>query len=484
MTDEQIAEADEREKHNARAQREAKKAQARTTRGFNRLSNSLRPFVPPQALAVLHDLVYQPLRVKLEELKIQYASTIAECAVGLAFILPVALIAHVLSKISHLLVIIFYVAACCYLDEGRGGFILLITIWTVNTLRKMFCPETRVEPYRGHYYAVSQAKIDSNKWTAFDFYFSMAIVLVGSYLIHTFEMALSFSLLFALVGTLILARQMSGVGANSTLGVVVFVLIYIGILVSLPGLITSIKAAVVHPVMPHQAPPQDNWWSFMLRWESYEHLRFSMDPRCLSDYIRKGVGYIPGIWCMIDDVTGPGIALLAAVDLSSKREITRPIGAAIYNGWWIGLALEIFMYWACGQVHMLGLIITTTVIMVPVWRYVAEPTWGGRGAGAVLTNTRSRFGIIFGNGAQGLRVSVLMVALVTASICHLMKFENNAWVAMSLLAMFTLGNERHMAIWLGILTLNPTLIVRSYMTEKPMTQSLTDNTVDAGQAAG
>lgn len=163
---------------------------------------------------------------------------------------------------------------------------------------------------------------------------------------------------------------------------------------------------------------------------------------------------------------------------SKARDL--PTGmASLYNvARWLPFCIEVFVAINYGQVYKILLMVLTGLGTWLFWTRYGSASWRSRAQGVCLTETRSNYGIVFGDGLTGLRKFVITVCMVVTMFGVVCKGSFNVALMAAFVAVACHNSKRTMVSITGALSQNWTLLFRG-LQARPMTDSLVKGTEEA-----
>lgn len=368
----------------------------------------------------------------------------------------------------------------------------LMTIWFVTKMiKKIFLQKDKETAYEAMMYRPQKA----TDWYAIGrgmgFYVDISIMLGLTYLVHGNGYGQMFHGVWVLANILIISRNIPGVGGNSNLGLITLVFIAAISLMMLPDIYAKVLRITVRTLEPVKMAEESIGVSAPLGGflgglqNPFEPL-FGLASTSFVDALRAGCGNFITGWLIFDDWLGAGYALSTATTIRMKKEDGKLAGSAgLYGGltvfWVLG---DLFLSYRAGAVLRFIITIISLFLSGTAWFSFGSKVWGGRGQGVMLTEARANFGFVFGSGPTGMRIAVLRLCTFVATVCFMTKTNGNLALGAGLMLLATCVSERAMTILLGGLTMQPSLIIQGVTRVKPVTESLSNATVDAYSSLG
>lgn len=479
MTDEEVLQSDREEKlfeKQARIDSEKAEKLARLKRVFK---SRVRFYYDEYSFMFFRDILLEPCEKILgERVHMSLVGLYLGMYVGIAF---------VVGRIWGLFVPLFYLATF-YVDQDESMIgKCLFGIWITTKVIKIAFMKT---PKETHYQAMMYAPKKATDWYAIGkgmgFYVDIGIMIGLTYLVHGNGYGQMFHGVWVMSNILIISRNIPGVGGNSNLGLVTLVFVAAIALMMLPDVYAKLLKITVKTLEPVrmaeqsigvEAPLGDLFSGLM---SAFEPL-FGLSSRSFIDAFRSGCGNFVTGWIMFDDWLGAGYALSTATTIRMKAKDEKLTGTAgLYGGitvfWLLG---DLFLSYRAGAVLRVFITLISVVFSAVAWIGIGAKVWAGRGQGVMLTEARANFGFVFGNGPIGMRKAVLRLSVFMATMCFMMKADGNIAIGAFLMMLITQTSERAMTMLLGVLTMQVSLLIQGATRAKPITESLSEATMDA-----
>lgn len=462
LTPERLRELDKNREEEIKKERESERERRLYMKRFNRFENFMRPLLPNHFNVLIFDLFHG--RVDINYLEFYCAAF--SC---FAFCFTVSL----LSLLWFPLPLFIYTYIMFTYQHGRGIPTALFVYFICNHFFKMFKGTGSQPIYR------RQDRPD--RFAVYEFYFSLIFILVGSVFAYGTEYGEVVKGVWVLVVVLILARHLPGVGANSWMGVAFFLILVVISTLTIPEMyrriITTTRDVMLPFTEPTVAPIEP--FNFAAYIDKNFSLHFGIATNSWLDLTRKFLSYVPVLWCVMDDLMGPGIALSVATDIKAKRELRAAGSSGIYTGWWYLIIVELFALYLTNNMLSFLVIILSSVVSWTFWNHFGKPCWESMGQGVLLTDVRPGFRFVFGDGPHGLRLGILRLCTLSVSMCLMLTHHNNVAVTFLFLTTMALSSERAMGILIGLMSLNFSLLIRSFFNKHPITGEMRSRTADA-----
>lgn len=288
---------------------------------------------------------------------------------------------------------------------------------------------------------------------------------------------------------IIMTKAVPGVGGNSTMGMVVFVM-----LAMITLLVTPPVFAIVVEYMKDKTmvPPAANIGVLGSTRTVLDGVTtpdtllntLQLDPTNYLDVLRSMIGNVVMFWMIIDDWCGPGALLDTVTQIKSRRELNLNTSASIDSGLtWAAVLIQIVLELISRNVLSLALKALSVFIAYFLWERYGRPTWAGRGEAATFIEGRPSCEVVLGEGPRGRRILVIRMALMLGIACFLCTHFTHIGCGVSMLLFMCVGTEKFVGIALGCVTFNLGLLGSSVMNRKPFTGTL-DATMREAYVAG
>lgn len=400
----------------------------------------------------------------------------------------------IVGKICHFLVPVGLVALKLYSPYQGLLIVPVLALWVFYRLMYMFTkekkPKDAMDIYADIFRPIPQAERDGFRlrgahmdliwfaglmWFVTSKYASDGLVMVAPIMVFYF-----------------LTRLMPGVGGNSTSGILTMVLLLI---VSITFLPQSLKATIATFQDITRVAAQETmmaggkevnpatialtWWG-ALEWVGLQ-LGLGLNGSSVLDVMRMLVGELPLLWLIIDDWIGPGKAIqqTSVIRAKNKAEFLSGMAGIYASCNWAWALVYVVVCIVTGSTLRLLSFLFMVCLTYHLWKLWGEPDWQSRGQAATMTDGRTGFLYVFGDGPGGKRQLILYICLTMSSVLLVLRRFNNMTCLYSMIALLTLRKERYAMTMLGILTLNVGLIGQAWQHKKPMTHSLEESAVDA-----
>lgn len=473
MTEEEIFESDQREKQNEQRNRQERKEQQRLEYLMASFSGNMKPYLPPFLNDLVVEFVVEPLT--------QYVELEHAIWAGMALLVFIyLLLTGSLNAIGGLLPPLLHVYVVLTNQDGRVIPMVMLVYWLVNKCIFVKTSKKEVDTWE-HFRSYPEKK--SAIGNICESYSAVLVVLLGLALLQFQNQWVGVEGAYIILMVVLLCKVVPGVGGNSSLGLLSFLMAILLAVFTVPGVISQVMRmfeSVAAPVV--EAPKAPNIMADMLKNANLNgsmvlKLGFAESP---LDIIRKCAGMIPILWSVVDDLWGPGIAINTAADSKSKNESKERAGAGIYTSMWtVATVLETILHiYYNDTFYMLSAVLSLFGVVL-LWRSKGKCEWIGRGKGVTITDARAGYGMVFGEGPMGLRVFILRASAILVTACLFITHGGNIATTVLLLGFMANSSEKWLAVWLGVTTLNLSLLVYALKNKHPLTSSLRKHTVDA-----
>nr|WGZ60540.1 VP3 [Jingmenvirus sp.] len=443
--------------------------QIKRDKDMNVVSNFNRLWFPP----LFEEPIIHVLRSRLPDMERDYLAW----AVLTVEVIGYVLVAFIVGKISHLLVFFMHVGLSFYFEE-RGIFMAFAVYWVLNKGCRIFTRPKEYRIYEELHYATPR---EGPYVKTYEPLIYLAVLLGVSYLLHGTSFGSTFGSVWILVVVIVMSKMVPGVGGNSTMGLVTFVIVLVLGLATVPEIWSSLLLVTRRAMAPAEVvtgPPE--WYGGVASWAtSLPVIGYTYST--LWDVLRKMCCYVPLIWIAIDDIRGPGLGISKAWETHAKKDSLLGHGtAALYKGaGWLPVVVECVLLWWRGSMVEIVILWIVAVLTWLAWDVFGRSEWIGRGAGMTVTTVRPGWRTVFGHGPEGLRVMVLQVSTLAAWLILFISTMSQVSMLGVAFLLTVLNKERAVALILGIGTLSPVWLWRAWKSDKPMTESLNQNSVDA-----
>jgi hypothetical protein len=484
MTDEEILRADRKEKQLEQEAKENLKKNMEKEKIKKRFHSRVRFWFDEYSYVIYRDMLLIPgEKILGDKVHMSLVGLYLGMYVGLAFLL---------GRIWSFLVPMLYLFTF-YVDQDESAIAkCLFGIWFVTKIIKAIFLKT---PKQTHYEAMMYAPQKATDWYSIGrgmgFYVDIAIMIGLTYLVHGNGYGQMFHGVWVMANILIISRNIPGVGGNSNLGLITLVFIALIALMMLPDIYAKVLRITVRTLEPVKMAEESIGVSAPIGGliggfsNPFEPI-FGLASTSFLDAFRAGCGNFVTGWMICDDWLGAGYALSTATTIRMKTKDEKLSGTAgLYGGltvfWVLG---DLFLSFRSGAVLRVIITIISIVLSAIAWFQFGSRVWGGRGQGVMLTEARPNFGFVFGNGPIGMRIAVLRLCTFVATMCFMTKTSGNLALGAFLMMLITSTSERAMTILLGGLTMQLTLVIQGFTRVKPVTESLSNATVDAYSSLG
>lgn len=484
MTEEDYALYEETAKAEKAKEEAAYKKHLEVKKIKNRFESRVRDYFDEYSFVFIRDILLQPgYKILGEKIFLSLLGLYMGMYVGIAF---------VLGNICGFFVPLFY-GFTVYLDQDHAMLAKCLgVIWVVTKFIKAFCTKKEKETtYEAMFYKPQKA----TDWYAIGrgmgFYVDLSIIIGLTYLVYGTGYGQMFHGVWVIVNIMIFSRNIPGVGGNSNLGLITLVFISGLVIILLPDIYSKLLKITVKTLEPVRmaeesigvaAPIGGILGDFK---NPFEPL-FSLSSHSFVDALRSCTGNFISGWLIFDDWLGAGYALSTATTIRMRTGDAKLSGTAgLYSGltvfWVLG---DLFLSVRSGAVLRVILTLISIVSAACAWFTFGVKVWSGRGQGVMLTEARANFGFIFGNGPTGMRIAILRLCCFTGSVCFMCRTNANIAIGIFLMTITSFISERAMTIILGLLSMQPSLIMQGLTRVKPITESLQNATVDAYSSLG
>lgn len=445
------------------------KRKIKWSKDLNVVANFNKIWFPP----LLEEPIVHVLRTKLPNLDRDYLAWTVLTAEVLLYVL----MSYVVGKVSHVLVFIMHLGLSLYFEEN-GVFMAFAAFWILNKACRIFTRPKEYRIYEELHYATPR---DGPFIKAYEPLIYLAVLLGTSYLLHGTSFGSTFGSVWILVVIIVMSKMVPGVGGNSTMGLMTFIVILIIGIATVPEIWSSLILVTKRAIAPAEVasgPPK--WYGGVANWAtSLPVIGYSFNT--LWDVLRKMCCYVPLIWIAIDDIRGPGLGISKAWETHAKKDSLLGHGtAALYKGaGWLPVVVECVLLWWRGSMVEIVILWVVAVLTWLAWDVFGRNEWIGRGAGMTVTTVRPGWRTVFGHGPEGLRVMVFQISTLAAWLILFISTMSQVSMLGVAFLLTVLNKERALALMLGIGTLSPVWLWRAWKSDKPMTESLNQNSVDA-----
>lgn len=476
MTEEQIKKADEQEELNRKEERK----KALRAGQLKNLLKTTQKILPNHATHLAFDLVYEKINVAYESDEIAVLGT--QSLILVVYIV----LSYLLHKVTPVLPLLMHIYIIYEAESNTPPIVpVLVTIlWVWNQIRKQ-----RSEKH-DHMTGWEKFNVPSSETKplfggSVEFLIFMSLLMAGSWFVYSTEVGYPIQGTWIVIVALTIGRFVPGFGANSSVGAITVMLMFLVALLTSPYVYGQIARTTIEVMRPSPVEsiqtPMSGAQSFLTNTEWFEFpFKLGMSKDSLPDAIRYMLGTAPVVWAICDDYWGPGAALAAAMEVKAKKDLSTEGSAMISNGvWFFMLLVQVFYQAYIGDVFGLMAVALGGLLTSWFWLKVGKPQWVGRGYGVTMTDTRGGFRFTFGDQPPQKREWVLRLAAVSAAMCLVMRYPT-LWGPLALMATVLISpHERGLAIVHAIITMNFTLLAYAIRESKPLTRSLHAVTIDA-----
>lgn len=285
---------------------------------------------------------------------------------------------------------------------------------------------------------------------------------------------------------IIIARCIPSVGGNSTAGVITILMVLcFSIMMVGPHMYAQWSEVLGWDEPPSERGPiirEDLTAQGWMMWETVTNSLFNtiglaLNYAKLGDVMRCFLGIFCLAFLMIDEWFGPGAGLMAMIRVRVRNAENHQFGiAGIFKSLnWLGLLVELGFCFVSSNYTKLAVGIIAIIAAGFMWYLIGAWIWKGRGMAATQVEARTDTMIILGDGPTGFRrMFCIAIAVANLSAYFMVNGAANGFGLLVLLMIPACNSERALALYIGFVTANMTLITMGATSRKPINERLTE----------
>lgn len=294
--------------------------------------------------------------------------------------------------------------------------------------------------------------------------------------------------LLAVIVVVIVARSIPSVGGNSTAGVITMMMVFVfSIMMVGPHIYVQWAEALgwekEPPMEKTMVVTEDIATQGWMIWDTitdslFQRIGLALNYAKLSDVFRCFLGLFALAYLLVDEWFGPGEGIMSMVRVRLKDVNNKQYGlVGMFKSLnWLGLVAELGFCFVTG--NYTKLLVGTLAIFVAggVWAFFGKHIWRGRGMVATQVEARTDTMMVFGDGPTGARTFICRgVAVMTLVAYFLNNGPANGFGLLMIMLIPALKSERMLALFIGFVTANMTMVTMGLLGKKPINSTLSES---------